>query len=306
MMKIVHMGGVPAAVGPIVAFQRAQGHSVIAHLPRSLGVLEGDPTGTPAVTKLLEEEPDLIHLHQLGGLVEPISPWGALQAAGVKLVLELGSPVLPEELDLASAHAQLLGSFSRILSSAPELASKLNRPKNFQWSAPGLPLESIPRIEPYQPEIHKVKVLHFALPGFEADTATIAASVEALKAKGLKFLFATVASDELPDIATLCLRLSECDLLIESTSQASFGLAGAYALACGKTVLGGNRSASRALWTQLETCPVMDVSAENLTQKLEAVLREPKSMRDLGKRGRAYAENYLDIRRTGALLYQSI
>lgn len=99
----------------------------------------------------------------------------------------------------------------------------------------------------------------------------------------------------------------QADLVIDQVRCGSYGLLCCEAMALGKPVICYIRDDLRpSLPADL---PIISANPDTLADTLGHLLRNPNTLAEIGARGRAYVEQYHDIRKVGELLqpiYQSI
>jgi hypothetical protein len=134
-------------------------------------------------------------------------------------------------------------------------------------------------------QTYRFKALHIAFQTLPAQLGVLTEQLSSMSHVD----FVVLTPEEIGSIDDLCKQIQTADLIIEQLVGECYGIVGALALALARPVFSQNSPEWRRDWSAMEMCPVVHVSAESLAKRLQAFLLEPRTLRDLGKRGRAFA-----------------
>ena len=85
------------------------------------------------------------------------------------------------------------------------------------------------------------------------------------------------------------------DIIIDLLTDSACSYPTLFALSQGKTVISEISSSARELWPLLVAAPILDCGKMSIERRLEGLLKEPRSLIDLGKRGKDYIARYHDL-----------
>ncbi|RIL01321.1 MAG: hypothetical protein DCC75_13745 [Proteobacteria bacterium] len=111
------------------------------------------------------------------------------------------------------------------------------------------------------------------------------------QSKDRRLQFKIIRPEEFDTDLSLENAVDACDIYIEQVSASCTGDLGLLALSRGKTVLSGNSSELQMDWPATKFSPVLHTDAKTLYSRLQAIVREPRCLRDFGKRSREFIRN---------------
>jgi hypothetical protein len=79
------------------------------------------------------------------------------------------------------------------------------------------------------------------------------------------------------------------DLVIDAPDSSSYGPLGTLGLAAGRPLFSGISPLLKKEWPSQELCPAIGIDPSTIADKVRHILMEPRMLRDLGKRARAFA-----------------
>lgn len=285
-MKILHVGGHSDLTNELAQCQRDAGHEV-----RCVGIENSPlPILGHAICELEREigaaksSYELIHFHGHESLCAPeperlASIFKPVRESGTKVVYQVYSKSEAPSIDLFTP----LVDFILVSNVDACTLTKSNIPN--AWLPLGVPIDN---------EVHmgdtisEVRFLHIPFNVPAKETKIILETLTELQAKKLPLHFDLVKPEEIQSNEALTKLLRDCHVLIEQIESSSYGALALKALAHGKAVLSGNSPEAQQKWEILKQSPVIHTTAETLKRKLEGIVREPKCLRDYGKRSRTY------------------
>jgi len=304
-MKILHVGGYHSLTLTFAKEQLKLGHEVTVMDTCGAEYFFEMPFACLEVkekaAQIAKERYEIIQFHSAqslfsfadGAALE--TTLKTLKSEGAKLLLyTYGEDSLAKaeaHLPADLSHRLLRESFDFLFIGSPDNMSFSSLGVPWGWLAMPLDLETIPAEgQPAQNKKGELSFLHipYRVPKEESDL--IIEIMAALKGKGYRFNFKLVSPNEIIDGTNLLQTLADCNVYIEHLSKSSFGLPALKAMALGKTVLSGNSQSARQSWEQLSVCPILDTSSDNFERRVESILREPRCIKDLGRRSRRYVE----------------
>lgn len=147
-----------------------------------------------------------------------------------------------------------------------------------------------------------VVVVHSANHPALKGTVALQEAVDVLRADGLAIEL--VLLHGVPNIE-LHRRVEQADIVAEQF-LAGYGLAAIEALACGKPVLAHMSWLDARMLTEtaLRECPIVDTPPERIAENLRTLVLDDDARRELGLRGRAYAERHHSYEAVGRIWEQ--
>lgn len=319
-MKILHIGGLHFSTLALCNAQIAAGHTVISSgiSPAAPPLLyaRNDPRRSPASEEIISGSFDLAHYHALPenrpmrsaspprrsqstdpqgacALMDDSALLASLSRRGVPIVFSACSrELLSESTSSADALKRLLSSFAHVFLSRTEQLPLLDPAKKWSWLPQPVDPASFAFQQPSEPAAQNVRILHIPFDFSPDDTDSVIDAVARLRSRGLRFHFTFSAPSEFKTEADLISALAAADLFIEDLQNSCPGPLAVLAMSLGKTVISGNSRQARAAWKPLQDCPVLHADAGSIFKRLDALIREPRSLRDIGRRSRAYVERY--------------
>ncbi len=146
----------------------------------------------------------------------------------------------------------------------------------------GIPFDANFTTEMPQPQQIKVSYA-----GTRADE--VVPIIEALRAKKYRFEFSVLDISRADQ--ELVSEISGTHILIDDLDRGAYGALGTEAMARGKTVIAYNPAERQSAYSGL-SCTAVHATMETLPRKLEGLIREPVSLRDLGKRSHQFAARF--------------
>jgi hypothetical protein len=113
-----------------------------------------------------------------------------------------------------------------------------------------------------------------------------------------------VPPEEITSTSQLVSLIDSADAVVDLAGAEWYGPIGATAMARGRTVFAPNTAEVRSTWPAMELCPVVNCSPENAAARIRACLHEPRTLRDFGKRGHAFAQIHHRAERVRPLFNQ--
>lgn len=148
------------------------------------------------------------------------------------------------------------------------------------------------------PEPQKVRILLFTGSENKALLNGIKAQVEQLVSQGLKFSFTTIALESCHSLHQLSAEILKHDVVIEHGNGAAYGIIGANTLMLRRTLISGASAPCKPASDQARLSPIISIDneseAHSLIRRISSLIREPKSLRDLSLRSKAYAQRFHD------------
>ncbi len=99
------------------------------------------------------------------------------------------------------------------------------------------------------------------------------------------------------------------DAVVDLAHPDAYGPIGALALSLARPVFSGSSAGFKEAWPAMELCPVIHCSGATAAKKLQSCFLEPRTLRDFGRRGLAFAQQHHDASRVAQLtqrLYQQL
>ena len=301
-MKIVHISSHHFGIDALIRYQRGFGLDV-EEMPvaSSLSAFTSGLAGG-----------SVVHFHGLSSLARPNTPASdalslvaSLRERDIKVVMTLyteSETWRNADIAIPGAVGELSDLLSYTLLGSEEFYVPIAARSRWAWQALPVDVAAIPVPPLFEPSPHEVRVLYMPYLSNPADTRFIEATVSAVWNSGLKFKFTVVSPDEMKEERWYTDAFAHCDLFIESIDREGFGPAAVEAMLRGKTVMSGNAPEGKHLWPQLNVSPVFNTTRANFERRLESIIREPRCLRDLGKRSRQYVEQYHNAERIAAHL----
>ncbi len=281
-MRILHLGGFSFTVEAQASAERRLGHEATCF----------PAFDTPAIMR----ERDWESLAQMAdSCAADLYFWHILKAAPPKEVIEKFRVRAPQAFILYTESPSSLDFIQEkdavFASASPKIALPNSRSIS-GWHIPPLLLSNIPRPEPYEPNWGEVRILYVPYQDSTEEINFILSTIEKIQTDGLRLLFALIRPEDISNLDFLEARLKECDIFLESLSLRYPGPLSYLAMAYGKTVMSGLSADARSSFEKFAKSPIIDVTQISFASVLSNILREPKSLRDLGKRSRQFAESY--------------
>ncbi len=139
-----------------------------------------------------------------------------------------------------------------------------------------------------------VYILHAPNHRYLKGTEYVLASIDALKAQGLKVEL--ILAEKMPNEKIRELLQEKVDILAEQFVFCSYALSAIEAMAAGVAVVTNleeeHYTRGMRRYSYLDECPVLSADIENLTTRLKALVVNPALREELGKASRKYVEKY--------------
>lgn len=286
-MEICHVASYEVGALALAGLLQDRGVSVATYAT--------DPTGANTVVspeELAQRRFNLIHFQSVGALYGVAQGrfisevLDSLTTSGAKLVISVDSLEDPALTLLFQSHFQ----HTFLLSERSFECFAAN--SNWSWLPHPVDFSTVPPFTIFEPKAQEVNVLHIPAASLPKETKLITDTVSSLWEKGLRFNFSALQPKNLLDPGWYRPAFTSCDLFIEGVGRYSFGPLAVECISYGKTVLSGNCPEGEHVWPERNFCPIVHTTENNFARKLEAIIREPRSLRDLGKRSRQYAEEH--------------
>lgn len=113
-----------------------------------------------------------------------------------------------------------------------------------------------------------------------------------------------IPPEEIASISALVHLIDGADAVIDLSGSEWYGPVGATAMARGRTVFAPNTKEVRSAWPTMELCPVVHCTPSTVSERVSACLREPRTLRDFGKRCHTFAQLHHRAERVRPLLNQ--
>lgn len=298
-LNILHIGGPEIVVRGIARYQSLQGHLVDV-------AGEGRPFSTsPAGSRIISAAREfgstpgqVIHIHSLRSLLyqdtelERVLPWlRFLKERKVCLALTLfnedlalvGSFVSKDHLlsiiDLCNCVFVCGSGFSELICDR----------RNCRLVPIPVDCELVARPQPVEPTNRTLNALYinyFSDPDYQRWLEELCRFTGSRLSLNLQ----VANSADIASLPGLLKLLKDTDIVVEDVGHGSYGVVGAHALLHGRTVVAG--AAADSSRSELQLSPVIGTTREGLENKLLSLMREPRSLRDLIKRGRNFVEQF--------------
>lgn len=237
----------------------------------------------------LDFNTDIIHIHGLS-LLKDQSIRRIIQTR-----LDQNKPVIyscfteyyDPQLDLKKefgSSLELLSRCSSLLMHDTSFLEQLDLLENWSYSA----LPVAPHAENFREEVFEdkkdFKVLYCADNSDDPFREQIISVIEKIKESGY--------SIELINNKDLYTDIISCDILIENPAAAVLSYNSLHALSYGKTILANIDEKSIAFNQRLEFSTVLKTCQDNLHYRLLSLVKQPKCLRDFGRRGIQYIKDF--------------
>lgn len=298
-LNILHLGGPEIVVRGIARYQSLQGHIVdVAGEGRPFSTSAAGSRIISSARELASIPGQVIHVHSLRSLLyqdtdlEKVIPWlSFLRDRKVCIALSLFNEDLPligtfvkkdlllKILDLCSTVFVCGSGFSELICER----------RNCRLIPVPVDCELVPKPPPVEPTNRTLKALYVNYLS-EPDFQEWLKELCEFKGSRLSLALTVVNSSDIASLPSFLKLLKETDIVIEDVSYGSYGVIGAHALLHGRTVIAG--AASDSTRSELQLSPAIGTTRDGLENKLLALMREPRSLRDLIKRGRNFVEQF--------------
>ena len=304
-MKILHFGGYRPEIEVLVREQKLAGCDVqVADISSTEQVYQTTELSgriSSRLDQLMQGDREVIHFHQLTEATytandnELIDSLRTLREGGKKLVFSLGHKVLEDE-----QHVALLREITTTI--ADHLF--INHPgQSSMLSLFGIDDESISQLPhlvdfeqfayrerpDYVDQPLRILLLADETNGSDELESSIKSTIAGID--HVHFMKKSLTEfGTFEDVRTLFMA---ADIIVDESTQGYYGPCSAIALTLGKTVVAplGDLE-KKTSFTELKLSPVVNFARENVAERVQKLIREPKSLRDLCKRSRLYSETY--------------
>lgn len=303
MNKVAHIGGYPLVVEPMLRYQRSNGLDC-AWLLASEDILRTPKSfSKEEETLLLDGKFEIIHIHRPGSFFTADTKMLEKHLENILSCKKRGSKILFHSYSFDHcAQKDILELADAYLVSDSSSLDTAKRCKIWSWVFLPLDLDAIPAAPLREPSKESAKLLHITGVNDQTDSyKTILGCIEELRDKGISINLKTIALAECKSIIN---EITQADAVIEQITAPSYGVIGALTLAVGKTLFSGCSPELQKEIDPLAFSPVLDTSLSNLAYRLESVWKEPRCMRDFGKRGRSFADRFHRLDSAGLLVNQ--
>jgi hypothetical protein len=239
---------------------------------------------------------DILHIHGVSLLENPDllrlinNRLSSKQVVIISIFLEDNTKAALLEKALAD-NQELLEESTAIFLQDTSLLSRLDSLENWSWCAS--PVNSnIQNPQEFEFESKDtLEVLFLEDPGSQDYKEIVSTTVKKLGDEGFNFNLKIIDPSSIEE-SSLSSQIKACDILIESPLSPAVSSLALEALAAGKTVLAAIPENSSNITRQFEAAPILKTDASNLFYRLKSLAKEPKSMRDFGRRGLKYIHDY--------------
>ncbi len=299
MNTVAHIGGFELVNRALLRFQEGSGYKV-----QQLGkeLLSGKFALTEQdLRELIETTPQIIHIHRPGALAD-----GKLRTQVEDALLKLqesGSKIFFHYYGFCPRATFNSLTPDYTFFSDVEALDSTTLPPDSEWLSLPLDLADLPEAAVREPTRDDAKLLLVAWEGKSGPEAeALNNAIAKLKSRNIavKLKVEVVKTEQ-----ELIKAIFNTDAVLEAIDKAAYGFVGSLALACGKTLFSGASKALHQIAPPLSFAPVLETNSENLEYRLESVWKEPRCMRDFGKRGRAFAAKFHQIQSSGAQVLQA-
>jgi hypothetical protein len=283
----------------IARYQSLQGHLVDV-------AGEGKPFSTsPAGSRLISSAKELanisgqvIHIHSLRSLLyqdtelDRVVPWlSFLKDRKVCIALTLFNEDLPLVGTFVSKAQllKLLDLCSPVFVCGSGFSELICERRNCRLIPIPVDCELVSRPQPVEPSNRPLKALfvnYLSEPTYQDWLKELCQ----FSGSRLSLALTVINSSDIASLPGFIKALKETDIVIEDVSHGSYGVVGAHALLHGRTVVAG--AAVDSSRSELQLSPVIGTTRDGLENKLLSLMREPRSLRDLIKRGRNFVEQF--------------
>lgn len=308
-MKILHFGGAGHFIIPLANYQNALGHQARCAGMWSnfwgLKPLFPNASNPEQLDEICKMGFDIIHFHNCDELMldDPAFQNQVLSklSTNAKLILSLGNNTFlhPKKNELLERKIfNIKNYFSHIFISSPPTINLNSLGISYSF----LPLwvdTGALKIQPHQEDL-PLKALFLADLPFSKGASEIIQAFDQINCKNERMKLKIITAEQAA--TNFDQALSDVQIVIEGLDLESYSSFGLFAMALGKTLLSGNTTKSQDYWESYKYSPVQHLSRENIKQKLESILLEPRCCRDFSKRSRAFVEKFHDINLSGQLI----
>ncbi len=299
-MNILHLGGFYPFVLTLAKYQKAAGHEVsVWRGSQQNGIFQEGVNAeylAKRASEIKDRKFDIIHIHGLPNELEQQTKsisqsLGVIASTRTRLVYSsLGEdPVVSLVAKAPAIGSLLLSNFRHVFILDPENMTVAPACRSHSLIPMALDFERIKEVTLKYDEIRAI-LITAQVPADEQKF--IISCVESLRAKRLRFEFNVIDPDSIRNVESLMTIIKDSNLLVERVGRESFGALAVLAMAFGVPVLSGNSEKSRSSWQHLQYCPNLDTNRENFTKRLESIIREPRCLRDLSKRGKQHVKHF--------------
>lgn len=229
-----------------------------------------------------------IHLAELPQDQPTIAALAKLRSNGLKIIVQAYADSLSPTDKLISPPPELLATVDQLLISSAALALKLNNGISWRWLQ--IPLVKMHDCEPR--ELVKgdhIQVL--AISGTDAYNKLINSIVHRLESKGLSI---DIQWHDLTSLDALYEGVKSAHILIDRLDGDCYRFPALLGMAAGCACISSLSKEATAAWELLKFSQIVTANCENVENKLDDIIREPRSIRDFGKRGQAFIAQYHD------------
>lgn len=321
-MKILHIGGYYPVTKALAKGQTALGHEVkTACLSKPNSLFNVPPAMSqilPHAEKLSEEGFDIVNIHRpesflsarrtaddMAGLLHlfkskgaklfyytygcdaGISGTGSYQQ-GKNQSLDLPQPGIMECFDHffvgREDHLQAVSQFYN------------GDTDRFSWLPLAIDTDAVYQIPAHGDDL---KIVHIPNGTSYRDTDYVAISLAMLVRMGLGIEFEIMDPRDVSNISKVTDSILPADIIVEQTTQNSYGLVGALGMAMGKIVISGNAQMQSEKESLMKDCPVVTANLTTLTETILDLVRDKEKRTAIAESGIKFAAENHQLSKVG-------
>ncbi len=241
-------------------------------------------------------EADIVHIHGMSALSEDLlaklidTRLAAKKTVIISLVSEDINNFLKSE-DIFKSKINLIQECHAVFVNDASLMNVLPSLPNWIWAP--LPINCIERLEDEESYETKeqFKVLYFANNN-DPFEKTLVDTITTLNSEGFKYESNIVNKIEEKSESEIAELINNCEIYIENPNMPAVSINSLKALSLGKTVLANLPENLSKLSNSLEFIPILKTNIINLHYRLSSIAKQPKCLRDFGKRGIQYMKTH--------------
>ncbi len=321
-MKILHIGGYYPVTKALAKGQTALGHEVkTACLSKPDSLFNVPPAMSqiiPHAEKLSEEGFDIVNVHRpesflsarrtnddMAGLLQ------LFKSKGSKLfyytygcdagVSGAGNYQRGQTQELDLPQPSILQCFEHVFVGREDHRQAVSQffsedERRFSWLPLAIDTEAAYQIPTTGDDL---KIVHVPNGTSYRDTDYVAISLAMLVRMGLGIEFEILDPREVSNIKKVTDSILSADIVVEQTTQNSYGLVGALGMTMGKIVISGNAQQQQNKESSMESCPVVTANLTTLTETILDLVRDKEKRKTLAEAGIKFAEDNHNLSRVG-------
>lgn len=199
---------------------------------------------------------------------------------------------------ISQETSDLLTSCSAVFLQDGSLLTHFENLDNWSWASLPVNLnDDIPQLS--DEKIDELNLLYFKEDHNQTDIDFISKTVETLCHEGLRFKLKIAERSSANNVKWAADLIESSHIFIESLDLPGPSYLSLMALSMGKTALANISELESKAAKQYELSPLLNTNKENLHYRLQSLAKQPKSLRDFGKRGREFIKLFHNPKEVG-------